>query len=197
MEDRQCVVLLDTNALHCVRLYLSYAEGRRRYPHNGIRWNATETYIQRMVKEEQVSKALICGGQVLHFMQRNGVEFVRSSAVEAELFRLEASSRALRNAMVRSRVRGRWFSQLKHEEVNWWMKPEDRRSVVESLDETFDTLDSLGIRVSNLEPGSSSDVVWLARGIMTMVYNGRNGQRRVRQCVGCGCDAFGDLRWSV
>lgn len=170
MVAAQCVVVLDTNVLHFVRLYLTYAEGRRRYPHPGVQWSATEAYIRRTVEEEKIRKTLIWGGKVLHFMHSNGVELVRSSAVEAELFRLEASSRALRNAMVRSRVRGRWFSQLQDEEVNRWMTPRDRQSVVTSVEKTFETLDSLGVRVYDLEPGSSSDVVWLARGIMTMVY---------------------------
>ncbi len=156
--------------LHCVRLYLSYAEGKRRFPHQDVQWRVTEDYIRRRVEEKKVCDALIRGGRVLHFMKRNGVEFVRCSAVEVELFRLEAFSCALRTAMGRSRVRGRWFSQFGDEEVDRWMAPQDRESVVSSLDETFYALDSFGIRVSDLDPATASDVVQIARGIMTMVY---------------------------
>ena len=170
MDDTQCVVMLDTNVLHCVRLYLAYAEGRQRFPYNDVQWNKTERYIGSRVGDEKVKKALIAGGQVLHFMQSNAVEFIRSPAVEAELFRLEASSRALRNAVARSRVRGRWFSRLTDEEVEHWMTPHEREEVVASLEETFNALDSFGIRVSDPDPRSPSDVVWLARGIMAMVY---------------------------
>ena len=107
---------------------------------------------------------------MLHFMQRNEVELVRCSAVEAEFFRLEAYSLALRNAMKQTRiVQGRWFSKLEEDEVNRWTR-KSRRAIVGSLDETFETLDSLGIRISELEPRSSSDVVWLARSILAMVY---------------------------
>ena len=171
MDAKQCVVVLDTNVLHHVRLYLSYAEGEHRYPHNGVQWSRTEEQISNTVEEEKLRNGLHCGGRVLYFMQRNEVELVRCSAVEAELFRLEAYSLALRTAMTRPRrVQGRWFSKFGDDEVNWWMTPESRQDVIGSLDETFATLDSLGIRVSELGPRSSSDVVWLARGIMTMVY---------------------------
>ena len=170
MPSTECVVVLDTNVLHCVRLYLSYAEGKRRFPHQGLQWSVTEGYIRRRVEETKVRDALICGGRVLDFLHCNGVELVRCSAVEAELFRLEAFSRALRNAMGRSRVRGRWFSRFEDEEVNRWMTQQDRKSIISTLNETFNALDSLGVRVTDLDPASSSDVVWLARGIMTMVY---------------------------
>ena len=170
MEGAQCSVVLDTNVLHCVKLYLSYAEGKRRYPYKGVEWSVTQAYIKNSVKEQEVRDALFCGGRVICFMQRNGVELVRCSAVEAEFFRLEAFSRGLRTAIVRSRVRGRWFSKFGDDDVNLWMTREDRQCVVASLDEAFERLDVLGIRVSDLTPASSSAAVWLARGIMTIVY---------------------------
>ena len=170
MEPARCVVVLDTNVLHDLRLYLSYAEGKKRYPNDGVAWNSTEAYIKRAVPEQKVRQALVYGGQVLHFMESNGVELVRCAAVEAEWIRLEAYSRGLRSAMVGSRVRGRWFSAFGDEEVNRWMKRKDRESVVASLEEIFVRLDSLGIRISDLDRSQSSGVVPIARGIMTMVY---------------------------
>ena len=170
MAAGQCVVVLDTNVLHCVKLYLSYAKGRRRYPYAGVQWSSTEAYIGRRVAEQNVRDALVRGGRVLHFMQRNGAEVSRCSAVELEWFRLEAYSYALDTAVRRSRVRGRWFSRFDDRQVNWWMTPEDRQFIASSLEETFEALDSFGIRVSDLDPSASTDVVWLARGIMTIVY---------------------------
>ena len=170
MAADQCVVVLDTNVLHCVRLYLSYAKGRLRYPYKGVQWSSTEKYIGKRVDEVKVREALLCGGRVLHFMNLNGAEISRCSAVELEWFRLEAYSYALGRAVRRSRVRGRWFSRFDDRQVNWWMTPEDRESIAASLDEAFHTFDSLGIRVSDLDPSASTDVVWLARGIMTIVH---------------------------
>lgn len=170
MAAAQCVVVLDTNVLHCVRLYLTYANRRRRYPHEGVQWSKTKTYIERRVKEERLRKSLICGGEVLHFMESNGVELSRCSAVELELFRLEAFSCGLGKAIRKSQVRGRWFSRFEDKEVNWWMTRKERQSIVASLEETFETLDSLSIRVSELDPGTASGVVDLARGIAAIVY---------------------------
>ena len=97
-------------------------------------------------------------------------KLVRCSAVEAELIRLEVFSKSLRSAMEHSQVRGRLFSHFKDAEVNEWMTPQDRESVIASVEQTFSELDAFGIRISDLDPASSSDVVWLARGIMTLVY---------------------------
>lgn len=171
MGDTQCVVVLDTNALHSVMLYLAYAEGRRLYPYGSGGWSEGDAaQIKDDIEEPMVCKGLIDGAWVLHFMHSNEVEVIRSSAVEAEVFRLDASSRALRTAVTESSVGGRWFSQLMPEEINRLLTPQDRRSIVESVDDTFTTLDGFGIRVSELDPKASSDVVWLARGVMTMVY---------------------------
>ena len=149
---------------------MSYAKGRHRYPYMGVQWSATKAYIGRRVKEEKVRDALVCGGRVVHFMQRTGAELSRCFAVELELFRLEAFSYALGRAVRRSPVRGRWFSRFEDRDVNYWMTPQGRQSIVASLEETFDTLDSLGIRASVLDPAASSDVVRLAGGIVAMVY---------------------------
>lgn len=170
MAADQCVVVMDTNVLHCVRLYLSYVGDKRLYPGEEVQWNTTKAYIEGKVDEEKIREALLKGGQVLHFMRRNGAEISRCSAVELEWFRLEAYSYALGKAVRQSQVRGRWFSRFDDRQVNWWMTPKDRQGIAASLDKTFDTLDSSGIRVSDLDPSASADVVWLARGIMAIVY---------------------------
>ena len=170
MAGDQCVVVLDTNILHCVRLYLSFAEDGSHFPHPGVEWSSTEDHIGHTISEERLRDALLSGGRVLHFMKCNGAELSRCSAVELEWFRLEAFSCALGTAVRGSEVSGRWFSRFDDRQVNWWMTPDDRESIAKSLDDTFATLDSLGVCVSDLGPSASSDVVWLARGIMTMVY---------------------------
>ncbi len=170
MAADQCVVVLDTNVLHCVRLYLSYVEDKRLYPCEEVQWSTTKAYIEGTIDEEKICETLLKGGQVLHFMQRNGAEISRCSAVELEWFRLEAYSCTLGKAVCQSQVRGRWFSRFDDRQVNWWMTPKDRQDIAASLDKTFDTFDSLGIRVSDLDSSASADVVWLARGIMTIVY---------------------------
>lgn len=170
MAADQCVVVLDTNVLHCVQLYLSYAKDGPHFPHSGVEWSSTKACIGQTFDDERLRDALLSGGRALHFLHRNGAEISRCPAVELEWFRLEAYSYALDAAVRRSPVPGRWFSRIDDKQVNWWLTPEDRRLIAASLDDTFETLDSFGIRVSDLGPSASTDVVWLARGIMTIVY---------------------------
>ena len=54
MDAKQCVVVLDTNVLHYVRLYLSYSEGKHRYPNRGVQWSKTEKQISETVKEKKI-----------------------------------------------------------------------------------------------------------------------------------------------
>ena len=162
--------MLDTNVLHYVRLYLSYAKDGAHFPHPGVEWSSTENRICDTIDDQRLRDALLSGGRVLHFMKCNSAEISRCSAVELEWFRLEAFSCALGTAVRGSRVSGRWFNRFDDRQVNRWMKPDDRKSIARSLDEIFATLDSLGVRVSDLGSSASSDVVWLARGIMTLVY---------------------------
>ena len=58
MTKEQCVVVLDTNVLHDVRLYLSYARANRCYPHQGVEWSETQKEIGGAVKENPVREAL-------------------------------------------------------------------------------------------------------------------------------------------
>ena len=170
MDTAQCVVVLDTNVLHWVRLFLSYAKGGRCYLYEEEHWSANKNCIKSKMEHKYEWEKLKFGGEALHFMRRNKVELARCSAVEAELFRLETYSHALRTAISNSSICGRWFSHFGNEEVNQWARPQARQSVVESLDETFDELESFGIRVWDLEAAGSADVVRLARGIMALVY---------------------------
>ena len=164
------VIVMDTNVLHSVRLYLPYAEGRRRYPYNGVEWGVTRTYVERTVDEVGLRRALVAGGQVLQFMMNNKIELVRCAAVEVEFIRLDTLTKALRKAVSRSRVRDRWFNGFEGDQVNKWVDAQDRTSIVEALEKLFDELETLDIQVSDYGSTVASDVAALARGIMTVVY---------------------------
>ena len=172
MSDALPAVVLDTNVLHDLRLYLAFAHGTERYPYHEVRWTQTQGRLPSDVEEKRLQRALRRGGRVLYFLKEEDAELFRCSPVELELLRRDALSRAQDKAMRTSLVDGRWWTYLADTDVNWWLTAPDRQSVVMELEQTFATLEGLGIRVSGLDKGDAFDVVQLARQIMTVVYMG-------------------------
>ena len=170
MSDALPAVVLDTNVLHDLRLYLAFAHDTESYPYHDVRWTQTHGRLPSNVAEKRLQGALRRGGLALYFLKENDAELFRCSPVELELLRLDAFARAQGNAMSSSLVGGRWWTHIPDADVNWWLAAQDRQSVVAGLEHTFATLEGFGIRVSGLDQGDSFDVVQLARQIMTIVY---------------------------
>ena len=81
MQAKSCVVVLDTNALHDVRLYLAYAEGKQRYPYESVEWNTTEVQIAKRVADKEIREALDPGrtGLGFHAAEQGGIRPLRRS----------------------------------------------------------------------------------------------------------------------
>ena len=172
MSDAPLGVVLDTNLLHSLRLYLAYADQQGRYPDPDAEWSGEGAQRPAELEEKSLREGLIAGGRTFHFLKDNDGELVRCPAVELELLRLGALARAQGNAMRSPLGPNRVWTRLDEATVNWWLSVETRQSMVEDIEATFDTLAQEGIQVSELRPSESGDAVYLARQMMTVVYMG-------------------------
>ena len=172
MSDAPLGVVLDTNLLHSLRLYLAYANQQGRYPDPDAEWTGEDAQRPVELDEKSLRVALIAGGRTFHFLKDNDDELVRCPAVELELLRLVAVTRAQGNAMRSPLGPSRVWTRFDETAVNWWLSAQARQSVVEDIEATFDTLAQEGIGVSELRPSESGDAVYLARQMMTVVYMG-------------------------
>ena len=171
-EDRRQVVFLDTNALHFMHLYLTYASSEDLYPfcpNDGSADEARERLSALTPKKfrDSLSKGL----EVIVDLSTSDSQVEYSPVSELELIAARARGRAIEKA-AKEGIPDRMWTRFYDEEICSRLNTEDLAEIGAGVESLSASLEKAGISVTVNNPGRTRDIFTLARSIGSLVYLG-------------------------
>ena len=168
------VGFLDTNSLHFISLYMSYAEKEHLYPFESDATEATEAIgIAKGRLQEtqgQLRESLLDGLEIISWMKTNGAKVEYSPMTRLELLTGRLRGRALQAAATEGIPDRMWnHFWADEEEIYKRLTPKDLEDTYAGIDSLEAVLTGAGIEVS-VDVERARDVLELANVISERVY---------------------------
>ena len=171
-EDRRQVVFLDTNALHYMHLYLTFASDENLYPfcpHDGSADEARQHL--RTVASGNLRSSLSKGLEAIVDLSTTDSQVEYSPVSELELI----AGRARGRAIVKTATEGipdRMWTRFHGEEISSRLNTEDLVEIGANIASLSTLLDEAGVQATVSDPDRVSDVFDLAKRVGSLVYVG-------------------------
>ena len=164
------VAFIDTNLLHFIDLYLSFADNKGLYPWKGEKPDADEA-LTRLADEGEgtLCKSLKRGLGAIHELRKHEVEVQYSSISELELMEGRATGKAFESA-AREKVPFRMWSRISELEIQERVGIQGFREIKLGVDEIRARLENSGLLVGFSSGFPVRDVLQVSQEIGGLIY---------------------------
>lgn len=169
-EARPVVAFLDTNALHFIHLYLTFAEEQSLYPFAPEEAAIAEAE-EHLGREHggELRKRLKQGLDIVASLARSDVRIEYSPVSELELMAGRARGRAVENA-AKEGIPDRMWTRFREEEISARLTTADLTDIRTKVEGLGSALERAGILATVSDPRRTRDVFDLAKDITGLVY---------------------------
>ena len=172
-QEWEKVAFLDTNALHYIGLYLTYAKDKNLFPFDpeGIQGKKTDAInsVDSIAEAEQLKRRLKEGLQTADFLLTQGVKIQYAPVSELELLNGRIRGKAVLS-MAEEGVPERMWSRIKEIEIRERMTLKDMAETKDGVDGLTLLLEESGLAVRTYKPEQTRDALELTKSINGLVY---------------------------